>query len=100
MREALAKNDRARINLVVEQLCSLLNDNPPSSTNPHSVNARNGGLIGLAGIGIALGVEIASYLEQIVPPILTCFGDPDSKIRCVSIRVSRKEALHVLTMCL
>lgn len=81
VRDALSRNDRARINLVVEQLCSLLINNPHSSTNPQSVNARNGGLIGLAGIGIALGVEIAAYLEQIVPPVLACFGDPDSKIR-------------------
>ncbi|UZJ51606.1 hypothetical protein CBS101457_000926 [Exobasidium rhododendri] len=81
VREALIRNDRARINLIVQQLCSLLNNNPTSTTNPQSVNARNGGLIGLAGIGIALGVEIASYLEQIVPPVLACCGDPDSKIR-------------------
>ncbi|PWN35625.1 ARM repeat-containing protein, partial [Meira miltonrushii] len=80
-REALAKNDRARINLIIQQLCSLLNSNTSSVSNPQSVNARNGGLIGLAGIGIALGVEIASYLEQIVPPVLACFVDPDSKIR-------------------
>lgn len=80
-REALAKNDRARINLIIQQLCSLLNFNTSSVSNPQSVNARNGGLIGLAGIGIALGVEIASYLEQIVPPVLACFVDPDSKIR-------------------
>ena len=72
-REALAKNDRARINLMVQQLCSFLNSNPSSTANPQNVNARNGGLIGMQGIGIALGVEIASYLEQIVPPVLACF---------------------------
>jgi vacuole morphology and inheritance protein 14 len=80
-REALAKNDRAKINLFIQQLCSLLESNPSTSSNPQSVNARNGGLIGIAGIGIALGVEIAAYLEQIVPPVLACFVDPDSKIR-------------------
>lgn len=80
-RDALARNDRARISLFVQQLCALLTNNPSSAANPQSVNARNGGLIGLAGIGIALGVEIAAYLEQIVPPVLACFVDPDSKIR-------------------
>ncbi|PWN86574.1 ARM repeat-containing protein, partial [Acaromyces ingoldii] len=86
VREALAKNDRARINVFVEQLTSLLNSNLPSSSSsssnsPQSVNARNGALIGLAGVAIALGIEIAPYLQTIVPPILVCFADPDSKIR-------------------
>ncbi|MCO5565034.1 hypothetical protein L7F22_018704 [Adiantum nelumboides] len=49
--------------------------------SPQSVNARNGALIGLAGVAIALGIEIAPYLQTIVPPILVCFADPDSKIR-------------------
>ncbi|PWN50102.1 ARM repeat-containing protein [Violaceomyces palustris] len=75
VRECLSKGDRARVNLIVQQLCSLL------SSSPQNVNARNGGLIGLAGIGIALGLEIAPYLEQIAKPVLACFSDPDSKIR-------------------
>ncbi|KIS71374.1 uncharacterized protein UMAG_01274 [Mycosarcoma maydis] len=75
VRECLAKGDRARVNLIVQQLCSLL------SASPQNVNARNGGLIGLAGIAIALGVEIAPFLEQIAKPVLACFNDPDSKIR-------------------
>lgn len=48
---------------------------------PQNANARNGGLIGLAGIGIALGQEIATYLDQIMDPILACFSDPDPKTR-------------------
>lgn len=76
VRDALAKGDRARVNLIIQQLCGFLN-----SPSPQNVNARNGGLIGLAGISIALSVEIAPYLEQIVPPVLACFTDPDSKIR-------------------
>ncbi|SPO22413.1 related to VAC14 - protein involved in regulated synthesis of PtdIns(3,5)P(2) [Ustilago trichophora] len=75
VRECLAKGDRARVNLIVQQLCSFL------SASPQNVNARNGGLIGLAGIAIALGVEIAPFLEQIAKPVLACFNDPDSKIR-------------------
>ncbi|KAN0060956.1 hypothetical protein ACQY0O_006690 [Thecaphora frezii] len=75
VRDCLARGDRARVNLIVQQLCSLL------TASPQNVNARNGGLIGLAGIGIALGVEIAPYLEQIARPVLECFSDPDSKIR-------------------
>lgn len=44
-------------------------------------NARNGGLIGLAAASIALGPEVARYLEEIVPPVLACFGDQDSRVR-------------------
>lgn len=79
VREALAKGDQARVNLIIEQLCGFL-----TTASPQSVNARNGGLIGLAGISIALGMNIAPYLEQIVPPVLACFTDPDSKIRYVT----------------
>ncbi|GAC96972.1 vacuole-associated enzyme activator complex component Vac14 [Pseudozyma hubeiensis SY62] len=75
VRDCLARGDRARVNLIVQQLCSFL------STSPQNVNARNGGLIGLAGIAIALGVELAPFLEQIAKPVLACFNDPDSKIR-------------------
>ena len=75
VRECLAKGDRARVNLIVQQLCSFL------TASPQNVNARNGGLIGLAGIAIALGIEIAPFLEQIAKPVLACFNDPDSKIR-------------------
>lgn len=76
VRDCLARGDHARIDLIVQQLCALL-----ISTSASNINARNGGLIGLAGLGIALGQEIAPYLQQIVPPILQCFGDHDSKIR-------------------
>lgn len=76
VREALAKGDQGRVNLIIQQLCGFL-----ATASPQSVNARNGGLIGLAGISIALGMNIAPYLEQIVPPVLACFTDPDSKIR-------------------
>lgn len=75
VRECLARGDRARVHLIVQQLCSFL------TVSPQNVNARNGGLIGLAGIAIALGVEIAPFLEQIAKPVLACFNDPDSKIR-------------------
>ena len=34
---------------------------------------------------IALGPSIATYLERIVPPILACFSDADSKVRYFAI---------------
>lgn len=45
-------------------------------------NYRNGGLIGLAGVAIALGQEgLPSYLDDIIQPILACFGDADARVR-------------------
>ncbi|KAI9276923.1 vacuolar protein 14 C-terminal Fig4p binding-domain-containing protein [Phascolomyces articulosus] len=44
-------------------------------------NARNGGLIGLAATAIALGPAVAPYLDIIVPPILSCFSNQDSRVR-------------------
>jgi vacuole morphology and inheritance protein 14 len=53
--------------------------------NPlNPLHVRNGGLIGLAGTAIALGVEVAPYMEKFVPPLLTCFSDPENRIRYFS----------------
>lgn len=49
-----------------------------------SANAtkRKGGLFGLAGIALGLGPkEIGFYLPKLVPPILKCFDDPESRVR-------------------
>lgn len=67
----------------------------------HQPNARNGGLIGLAAAAIALGQnEVAFYLEDIIHPVLACFGDQDARVRyyaCESLyniaKVSKGEIL-------
>ncbi|CAG8549863.1 5288_t:CDS:10, partial [Ambispora leptoticha] len=46
-----------------------------------NANARNGGLIALAAASIALGQDVATYLDDIVPPVLACFADQDSRVR-------------------
>ena len=51
-------------------------------TNP--LQARNGGLIGLAGTAIALSVDVAPYMEKFVLPLLQCFGDQESRVRYFS----------------
>lgn len=76
VRDCVARQDRAKIGQIVQQLCSFLTEQPPPNAN-----ARNGGLIGLAGIGIALGQEVAAYLDQMIGPVLACFSDADSKTR-------------------
>ncbi|KAF2083325.1 vacuole morphology and inheritance protein [Saccharata proteae CBS 121410] len=75
VRDALAANDHDRIQKIVSQLCS------EYAYAIHQPHARNGGLIGLAAASIALGGEVARYLEEIVPPVLACFGDQDARVR-------------------
>jgi vacuole morphology and inheritance protein 14 len=54
-------------------------------SNPSNpLQARNGGLIGLAGTAIALGVDIAPYMDRFINPLLVCFTDPENRVRYFS----------------
>ncbi|KAF2007902.1 ARM repeat-containing protein [Amniculicola lignicola CBS 123094] len=75
IRDSLAASDHDRIQKIVHQLCQ------EYAYAVHQPHARNGGLIGLAAASIALGPEVARYLEEIVPPVLACFGDQDARVR-------------------
>jgi len=75
IRDALAAQDHDRIARIVRQLCQ------EYAYAVHQPHARNGGLIGLAAASIALGPEVARYLEEIVPPVLACFSDQDARVR-------------------
>ncbi|KAF1848246.1 ARM repeat-containing protein [Cucurbitaria berberidis CBS 394.84] len=75
IRDALSAQDHDRIAKIVHQLCH------EYAYAVHQPHARNGGLIGLAAASIALGPEVARYLEEIVPPVLACFGDQDARVR-------------------
>ncbi|KAJ3415398.1 hypothetical protein HDV05_004992 [Chytridiales sp. JEL 0842] len=94
VREAYAASDSRRISQILNSLITEF----VYSVTPH---ARNGGLIALAAASIALGpVEVVDYLDVIIPPILACFGDPESKVRyyaCESMynvaKVARGEVL-------
>ncbi|GAO46427.1 ARM repeat-containing protein [Saitoella complicata NRRL Y-17804] len=63
-----------KLRQIVDQLCA----DTYSSSHPH---IRNGGLIGLAAACIALGPSVARFLEDIIPPVLACFTDQDSRVR-------------------
>ncbi len=53
--------------------------------NPaNPLHVRNGGLIGLAGTAIALGVDVAPYMEKFVHHLLDCFVDAENRIRYFS----------------
>ncbi|KAK9473338.1 vacuolar protein 14 C-terminal Fig4p binding-domain-containing protein [Dipodascopsis tothii] len=75
IRQSLEEDDIGKIKAIVDQLCH------DFAYAVHQPNARNGGLIGLAASAIALGPNVASYLEDIIPPVLACFGDQDARVR-------------------
>ena len=74
VKEALINNDHVRIAQILEVLVTDF----AYSIVP---NSRNGGLISLAAVAIALGPTVQLHLDSIVPPILACFVDQDSRVR-------------------
>ncbi|ESZ96691.1 hypothetical protein SBOR_2950 [Sclerotinia borealis F-4128] len=74
IRDLTAAKEFDRIKKIIQQLC---NDYAYAVHQPH---ARNGGLIGLAAAAIALGPDLARYLDEIVPPVLACFTDQDARL--------------------
>lgn len=52
-----------------------------TSTN---ANHRKGGLIGLAATAIGLMQDIRLYLDALLPPVLHCLDDPESRVRYYS----------------
>ncbi|KAF8076679.1 vacuolar protein 14 C-terminal Fig4p binding-domain-containing protein [Lyophyllum atratum] len=78
IRECQQQGDQRRISQIIDQLVDMFSNN----TNP--LHIRNGGLIGLAGTAIALGVDVAPYMEKFVGPLLDCFVDPENRIRYFS----------------
>ncbi|CCI48132.1 unnamed protein product [Albugo candida] len=86
--------NRQRISAVID----LLGKEFACSTN---ANHRKGGLIGLAATAIGLMHEAHSYLNKLLPPVLHCFDDPESRVRyyaCESLyniaKVARGHILH------
>ncbi|KDR84015.1 hypothetical protein GALMADRAFT_236599 [Galerina marginata CBS 339.88] len=78
IRECHQQGEQKRISQIVDQLVDMFNN----TSNP--LHIRNGGLIGLAGTAIALGVDVAPYMEKFVGPLLDCFVDPENRIRYFS----------------
>lgn len=94
VRECHQSGESNRINAIIDHLIDLFS----STTNP--LHARNGGLIGLAAAAIALGVEVAIYMDKFIGPLLRCFDDSESRVRyfaCESMyniaKVSKGEVL-------
>ncbi|XP_064393704.1 protein VAC14 homolog isoform X2 [Halichondria panicea] len=75
VKDHMMMNDYSQI----KQVIYVLENEFTLSTNP---NTRKGGLVGLAAIAIALGRgSIGISLPELVRPVLTCFEDPDARVR-------------------
>ncbi|VDN34922.1 unnamed protein product [Cylicostephanus goldi] len=55
------------------------------ASNGHT---RKGGLIGLAAAAIALGKNAPPYTVHLIEPVLSCFNDPDLRVRYYACEVS------------
>jgi vacuole morphology and inheritance protein 14 len=75
VRDCHFNNEQARIDTILDQVTELF------ANSSHPLHVRNGGLIALAAVGIALGTDVAPYMEKFVKPLLVCFSDTESRIR-------------------
>lgn len=78
VRECHSQNDQRRIVAIIDQLVEMFSN----ISNP--LHVRNGGLIGLAGTAIALGADMAPYMNKFIEPLLFCFSDTENRIRYFS----------------
>lgn len=89
----LVNESRERIPLIID----LLGNEFAFSTN---ANHRKGGLIGLAATAIGLMHEAHLYLDKLLPPVLHCFDDPESRVRyyaCESLyNIAKVARGHIL----
>ena len=97
--EALIKSlQEANNTAVIESIIAVLSKDFCTSMNS---NYRKGGLIGLAATAIGLTQESKNHLSVLLPPVLHCFDDPESRVRyyaCESLyniaKVSRNAILQ------
>ncbi|KAF0976750.1 hypothetical protein FDP41_004045 [Naegleria fowleri] len=64
--------------LLVKKLIRYLTVQLVDSIQP---NMKKGGLWALGSCAVALYKDIGKYLDDLIPPILRCFGDQDAKVR-------------------
>lgn len=97
--EALIKSlQEANNTALIESIIAVLSKDFCTSMNS---NYRKGGLIGLAATAIGLAHDAKNELGVLLPPVLHCFDDPESRVRyyaCESLyniaKVSRNSILQ------
>lgn len=81
----------------IPAIIGLLGNDFVCSTN---ANHRKGGLIGLAATAIGLMHDAHLYLDKLLPPVLHCFDDPESRVRyyaCESLyNIAKVARGHIL----
>ncbi|EKC97889.1 hypothetical protein A1Q2_07892 [Trichosporon asahii var. asahii CBS 8904] len=90
LEKQVLSSDGARISSIIDQLCGMF-----APTN--AMHTRNGGLIGLAATAIALGQDVAPFLPVIIPPVLACFQDTESRVSKGEILVYFNEVFDALS---
>lgn len=63
-----------------EKIVNVINLLAHEFSRSRNVHHRKGGLIGLAASAIGLGADIDPYLNNLIPPVLECFDDPESRV--------------------
>lgn len=81
----------------ISKIMALLAQDFAKSRN---ANYRKGGLIGLAASAIGVMGEIDRYLDILIPAVLECFDDPESRVRyyaCESMyNIAKVARSHIL----
>ena len=63
-----------------DRISNVINLLAQEFTRSRNVHHRKGGLIGLAASAIGLVPDIEKYLHLLIPPVLECFDDPESRV--------------------
>jgi vacuole morphology and inheritance protein 14 len=63
-----------------ERIASVINLLAQEFAGSRNVHHRKGGLIGLAAASIGLVPDIDRFLHLLIPPVLSCFDDPESRV--------------------
>ena len=63
-----------------DRIANVINLLAQEFTRSRNVHHRKGGLIGLAASAIGLVPDIDRYLHLLIPPVLECFDDPESRV--------------------
>jgi vacuole morphology and inheritance protein 14 len=64
----------------MDRISNVINLLAQEFARSRNINHRKGGLIGLAASAIGLVVDIDKYLHLLIPPVLECFDDPESRV--------------------
>jgi vacuole morphology and inheritance protein 14 len=64
-----------------DKIVAIINLLAQEFTRAPNVNHRKGGVSGLAGVAVGLtGSKIEQFLNHLVPPVLECIDDPESRV--------------------